>query len=107
MLVCGQGSGNPRRERQSGALSETQNYRVDASRSSSPRKRRGEAMGLRESDGSIRYMNAMIARLRKATSAWTSRFSPSYSELRTSSLAGSSRDQPAELADAESAMEAP
>src|SRR5204863_10213170 len=89
MLVCGQGSGNPRRERQSGALSETQNYRVDASRSGSPRKRRREAMGLREGDGSIRQMNAMIARLRKATTAWTSRLSP------------------AELADAESAVNAP
>src|SRR5436190_3922632 len=107
MLVCGQGSGNPRRERQSGALSETQNYRVDASRSSSPRKRRGEAMGLRESDGSIRQMNAMIARLRKATTGWTARLSPSYSELQTSSRAGSIREQPAELADAESALDAP
>src|SRR5205814_9985729 len=55
----------------------------------------------------IRQMNAMIARLRKATTAWTSFLSPSYSELQTSSQAGSIREQPAELADAESALEAP
>ena len=64
-------------------------------------------MGLRESDGSIRQMNAMIARLRKATTGWTARLSPSYSELQTSSRAGSIREQPAELADAESALDAP
>jgi TolB-like protein/Tfp pilus assembly protein PilF len=56
-------------------------------------------MGLRESDGSIRPMNAMIARLRKATTAWTARFHQSYSE--------SIREQPVELADAQPVLDAP
>jgi TolB-like protein/Flp pilus assembly protein TadD len=44
-------------------------------------------------------MNAMIARLRKATTAWTARFHQSYSE--------SIREQPVELADAQPVLDAP
>src|SRR6266498_3815946 len=50
-------------------------------------------MGLRESNGSLGRANAMIARLRKATTEWTARFQRGYSELRTSSRAGSIREQ--------------
>ncbi len=45
-------------------------------------------MGLGESDGSLGRTSGMIARLRKATTAWTARFHQSYSE--------SIREQPAE-----------
>jgi TolB-like protein/Tfp pilus assembly protein PilF len=37
-------------------------------------------MGLRESDGSVGQVTAMIARLRKATTSWTARFHQSHSE---------------------------
>jgi TolB-like protein len=37
-------------------------------------------MGLRESNGSLGRINGMIARLRKATTDWTTRFGQSYSE---------------------------
>jgi hypothetical protein len=37
-------------------------------------------MGFGESDSSVGHVNAMIARLRKATTAWTARFHQSYSE---------------------------
>jgi TolB-like protein/predicted Zn-dependent protease len=37
-------------------------------------------VGLRESDGSVAHVNTMIARLRKATTAWTARIHQSYSE---------------------------
>src|SRR6266542_404442 len=50
-------------------------------------------MGFRESNGSLGRANAMIARLRKATTEWTARFQRGYSELRTSSRAGSIREQ--------------
>jgi TolB-like protein/Flp pilus assembly protein TadD len=56
-------------------------------------------MGLSESDGSIRQMNAMIARLRKATTAWTARFNHCSSE--------SIREQPAEQASAQTVLDAP
>jgi TolB-like protein/Tfp pilus assembly protein PilF len=50
-------------------------------------------MGLRESNGSLGRANAMIARLRKATTEWTARFQRGYSELRTSSRGESIREQ--------------
>ncbi len=36
-------------------------------------------MGFRESNGSLGRANAMIARLRKATTEWTARFQRGYS----------------------------
>src|SRR6266498_2930462 len=50
-------------------------------------------MGLHESHGSLGRANAMIARLRRATTEWTARLHKGYSELRTSSRAGSIREQ--------------
>jgi len=56
-------------------------------------------MGLGESDGSVGRASGMIARLRKATMAWTARFHQSYAE--------SIREQPAELADAQPVLNTP
>src|SRR4030095_46478 len=78
---------------------ETSNCCVKAPRSCSPRKGGGEAMGFGQSIGSSDRVTGMIARLRKATTAWTARFRQSYSE--------SISDQPTEQASAQPVLDAP
>jgi TolB-like protein len=56
-------------------------------------------MGLGQSNGSLGRANGMIARLRKATTAWAGRFRQSYSE--------SISDQPTEQASVQPVLDAP
>jgi TolB-like protein/Tfp pilus assembly protein PilF len=51
-------------------------------------------MGLRQSDRSVGQTNAMIARLRKATTAWTARFHQSYSESKREQEGTTDKDIP-------------
>jgi TolB-like protein len=52
-------------------------------------------MGLRQSNGSLGRINGMIARLRKATTEWTTRFGQSYSEsIREQTEEEASAEQP-------------